>query len=86
MEIKFSLGLKHPFPSLILPPLLQAAAAGEVTVAVYTFSHEKGEPMPYRVKIPSTRVTLRHVKDFLPKKGAFRSGFNLVIIVTTVSI
>ena len=39
---------------------------------VYTFSHEKGEPMPYRIKIPSKSVTLRHVKEFLPKKGAFR--------------
>ena len=48
------------------------AAPGEITVAVYTFSHEKGEPMPYRVKIPSKSVSLRHVKDFLPKKGAFR--------------
>ena len=41
-------------------------------MAVYTFSHEKGEPMPYRVKIPTKSVSLRHVKDFLPKKGAFR--------------
>lgn len=53
------------------------AAPGEVTVAVYTFSHEKGEPMPYRVKIPARAgtVTLRHVKEFLPKKGAFRFYF-----------
>ena len=48
------------------------AVPGEITVAVYTFSHEKGEPMPYRVKIPTKSVSLRHVKDFLPKKGAFR--------------
>jgi len=51
------------------------AAPGEITVAVYTFSHEKGEPMPYRVKIPTKSVSLRHVKDFLPKKGAFRFYF-----------
>jgi hypothetical protein len=38
---------------------------------VYTFSHEK-EPMPYRIKIPSKSVTLRAVKDLLPKKGTFR--------------
>ena len=44
-------------------------------ISVYTFSHEKGEPMPYRIKIPSRKVTLRHVKDFLPKKGAFRFYF-----------
>ena len=42
------------------------------SISVYTFSHEKGEPMPYRIKIPTKNVTLRHVKDFLPKKGAFR--------------
>ena len=41
-------------------------------LSVYTFSHEKGEPMPYRIKIPSKNVSLRHVKEFLPKKGAFR--------------
>ena len=40
--------------------------------SVYTFSHEKGEPMPYRIKIPAKNVTLRQVKEFLPKKGAFR--------------
>lgn len=70
--------------SLVMPPpssqantlrRSQAAPAAEVTVAVYTFSHEKGEPMPYRIKIPSKKVTLRHVKDFLPKKGAFRFYF-----------
>jgi hypothetical protein len=38
---------------------------------VYTFSHER-EPMPYRIKIPSKSVTLRAVKDLLPKKGTFR--------------
>ena len=54
------------------------AAPGEITVAVYTFSHEKGEPMPYRVKIPTKSVSLRHVKDFLPKKGAFRCHILLV--------
>jgi len=71
--------------SLAMPPPSQAntlrrtapgpATVPEVTIAVYTFSHEKGEPMPYRIKIPSKKVTLRHVKDFLPKKGAFRFYF-----------
>ena len=67
--------------SMVMPPPsttntlrkpVSAANPGELTIAVYTFSHEKGEPMPYRIKIPSKSVTLRHVKEFLPKKGAFR--------------
>ena len=36
--------------------------------------------MPYRVKIPTKSVSLRHVKDFLPKKGAFRYHLLLVLI------
>ena len=36
--------------------------------------------MPYRVKIPTKSVSLRHVKDFLPKKGAFRCHILLVLI------
>ena len=36
--------------------------------------------MPYRVKIPTKSVSLRHVKDFLPKKGAFRYHILLVLI------
>lgn len=67
--------------SLVMPPpsqsntLRKPSASQDVTVAVYTFSHEKGEPMPYRIKIPAKNVTLRQVKDFLPKKGAFRFYF-----------
>merc|ERR1712107_897669 len=66
--------------SMMMPPPSQtnalrkpasAAAPGELTIAVYTFSHEKGEPMPYRIKIPS--------KEFLPKKGAFRFYFKTEI-------
>lgn len=53
----------------------QGGPPADITVAVYTFSHEKGEPMPYRVKIPARAVSLRHVKDYLPKKGAFRFYF-----------
>jgi len=53
----------------------QGANPADITVAVYTFSHEKGEVMPYRVKIPIKPVTLRLVKDYLPKKGAFRFYF-----------
>jgi len=57
----------------------RALQPGEVTVAVYTFSHEKGEPMPYRIKIPSKSVTLKLVKELLPKKGTFRFYFKTEI-------
>merc|ERR1719206_1500578 len=85
-----SMQMPPPSGSMQMPPPSQSASStlrkstalarpqavpGEVTVAVYTFSHEKGEPMPYRVKIPTKSVSLRHVKDFLPKKGAFRFYF-----------
>ena len=63
---------------------LQQQQTADLTVAVYTFSHEKGEPMPYRIKIPSKNVTLRHVKDFLPKKGAFR--YNLPISIMDIGL
>merc|ERR1719232_1190561 len=74
--------------SLVMPPPSQTNTlrkqvpnvdVSNVTIAVYTFSHEKGEPMPYRIKIPTKNVTLRHVKDFLPKKGAFRFYFKTEI-------
>lgn len=61
------------------PASRQPSNPAEVTVAVYTFSHEKGEPMPYRIKIPTKLVTLKAVKDFLPKKGAFRFYFKTEI-------
>jgi len=85
-----SMQMPPPSGSMQMPPPSQSASStlrksaaqarpqavpGEITVAVYTFSHEKGEPMPYRVKIPTKSVSLRHVKDFLPKKGAFRFYF-----------
>ena len=63
---------------------LQQQQTADLTVAVYTFSHEKGEPMPYRIKIPSKNVTLRHVKDFLPKKGAFR--YNLTNSIMDIGL
>ena len=50
----------------------------EFTTAVYKFPQEK-EDMPYRVKIPGKFVTLRHVKEFMPKKGAFRYYFKTEI-------
>eukprot|EP00092_Neocalanus_flemingeri_P012855 GFUD01013851.1.p1 GENE.GFUD01013851.1~~GFUD01013851.1.p1 ORF type:complete len:913 (+),score=250.55 GFUD01013851.1:418-3156(+) len=83
-EAKRRLGasLAMPPPSqnntLRKPPTSKQAPT-EFTVAVYTFSHEKGEPMPYRIKIPSKNVSLRHVKEFLPKKGAFRFYFKTEI-------
>ena len=57
-----------------LPP----DTAREFTTAVYKFPQEK-EDMPYRVKIPGKFVTLRHVKEFMPKKGAFRYYFKTEI-------
>merc|ERR1719228_1263524 len=79
-EAKRRLGasLAMPPPSqnnTLRKPVASKQAPTEFTVAVYTFSHEKGEPMPYRIKIPSKNVSLRHVKEFLPKKGAFRFYF-----------
>lgn len=41
----------------------------EYTYAVYTFGDEK---IPYRTKIPHRRPTLKHFKEYLPKKGNFR--------------
>lgn len=41
----------------------------EYTYVVYTFGDEK---IPYRTKIPGRRITLKHFKDHLPKKGSFR--------------
>lgn len=61
------------------PASRQPSNPTEVTVAVYTFCHERGEPMPYRIKIPTKLVTLKAVKDFLPKKGAFRFYFKTEI-------
>ena len=53
-------------------------AATEFTTAVYKFPQER-EDMPYRVKIPGKFVTLRHVKEYMPKKGAFRYYFKTEI-------
>lgn len=41
----------------------------EFTYAVYNFCDDE---MPYRTKIPGTRVTLNLFKEYLPKKGNFR--------------
>lgn len=41
----------------------------EYTFVVYTFGDEK---IPYRTKIPGKRLTLKHFKDNLPKKGNYR--------------
>ena len=53
-------------------------ATTEFTTAVYKFPQER-EDMPYRVKIPGKFVTLRHVKEYMPKKGAFRYYFKTEI-------
>lgn len=41
----------------------------DFTYAVYIFEDEK---LPFRTKLPSKRPTLKHFKDFSPKKGNFR--------------
>ncbi|XP_031626193.1 axin-like isoform X2 [Contarinia nasturtii] len=44
----------------------------DYTIAVYTFSDED---IPYRIKIQGKRLTLKHFKECLPKKGNFRYYF-----------
>lgn len=44
----------------------------EYTYAVYRFGDEK---IPYRAKIPGKQLTLKHFKEYLPKKGNFRYCF-----------
>lgn len=48
---------------------MNASASEEYTFAVYTFGDEK---IPYRTKIPGKRLTLKHFKEYSPKKGNFR--------------
>lgn len=48
---------------------MSASTNEEYTFAVYTFGDEK---IPYRTKIPGKRLTLKHFKEYLPKKGNFR--------------
>lgn len=43
--------------------------SSEVTYAHYTFPDEK---VPYRVKLPTKKVTLKLFKENAPKKGNFR--------------
>ncbi|KAL1452505.1 hypothetical protein WDU94_006730 [Cyamophila willieti] len=42
------------------------------TTVVFTFCDEQ---YPYRTKIPTSSVTLKQFKDYLPKKGSFRFFF-----------
>ncbi|XP_031628207.1 axin-like [Contarinia nasturtii] len=46
----------------------------DYTIAVYTFSDED---IPYRIKIQGERLTLKHFKEYLPKKGNFRYYFQI---------
>lgn len=41
----------------------------EYTNALYNFAEEK---FPFRIKLPSKRPTLKHFKEYMPKKGNYR--------------
>uniref|UniRef100_A0A8D8R1P9 Axin-2 n=1 Tax=Cacopsylla melanoneura TaxID=428564 RepID=A0A8D8R1P9_9HEMI len=49
-----------------------AATSSCFTTVVFTFCDEQ---YPYRTKIPTSSVTLKQFKDYLPKKGSFRFFF-----------
>lgn len=51
------------------PDRMHELPSEDYTVAVYTFGDEK---IPYRTKIQGKRLTLKHYKDYSPKKGNFR--------------
>ncbi|XP_067614732.1 axin-like isoform X2 [Eurosta solidaginis] len=53
------------------PPPLPAKPL-ETTTVVFSFCDEE---YPYRTKIPGSEPTLKQFKDYLPKKGNFRSIF-----------
>lgn len=50
----------------------QRADDSAVTTVVYNFSDES---LPYRVKVPGSRITLKQFKEFMPKKGSYRYFF-----------
>ncbi|CAG9763118.1 unnamed protein product [Ceutorhynchus assimilis] len=57
------------------PSLPTSQSADELTTVVFSFCDEQ---FPYRTKIPGTQITLRHFKDYLPKKGNYRFFFKTV--------
>lgn len=52
-----------------LAPLLQQQNPQEFSTCIITFFDEA---LPYRIKIPSNRPTLKQFKELLPKKGNYR--------------
>lgn len=62
-----------PAKNFIQPPAPIAAPASstvpEITIVFYSFCD--GE-VPYLIKIPTKKPTLKQFKDYLPKKGNYR--------------
>lgn len=50
-------------------PLFQQSNPQEFSTCIITFCDEA---LPYRIKIPSNRPTLKQFKELLPKKGNYR--------------
>lgn len=51
--------------------------AEEFTTVMFSFCDEQ---FPYRTKIPGKQITLRQFKEYLPKKGNYRSVLLLLSI------
>ncbi|XP_071444021.1 axin [Hetaerina americana] len=54
------------------PPSGEGSAGPEYTTVVFSFCDEQ---FPYRTKIPGRQLTLKHFKEYLPKKGSYRYFF-----------
>lgn len=52
-----------------LPRPHESSDHQDFTYAMYFF---EGEEFPIRTKLPSKRPTLKHFKEYLPKKGNYR--------------
>lgn len=59
----------HHSNSLARHPEPMNELSHEYTFAHYHFTDEK---IPYRIKIPSKKITLKLFKEHLPRKGNFR--------------
>jgi axin 1 len=68
--------LGQPSGKLHPPPVIDTPS----TTVIITFLDE---PVPYRTKIPAAPVTLKHFKEFLPKKGNYRYDVNMTRSFTT---
>ncbi|KAG8231456.1 hypothetical protein J437_LFUL000173 [Ladona fulva] len=53
-------------------PSCEGGGGPEYTTVVFSFCDEQ---FPYRTKIPGRQLTLRHFKEYLPKKGSYRYFF-----------